>query len=528
MFISVALSDLLLKAIKHTKMRLLRLYDLSEDALRRVLFYAHLQLADLLKTGDTLLQLKLFHALEDTHWAATTSGLVQIWQYSRFTKPRRLRLHPAIKSETVYSSIHSLESRVNLFKSLNPAVRYENDALLSRFTLDEIRQHTLKCEYNIRLLHQLLLAPWATNLTIIHINGLNLNEYGSFTDTDTDESPFRSLRKLTMSCCTLRNWPTIALSSALHTLNLEGNNLMYIPSRVSKLAGLTDLRLCHNLIMALPNELRALSQLTCLNLGCNVLMGVSNDEYNNNDRHDITVTQKDGLCVEKGFDSLEELYLYNNELIVEPIPIDFYKQRGKTLRVLNLSDVNIGLLPPEISYMIKLERLFISNCRLKALPVDLGQLPCLVDLKLNSLEPIIMPDGFMALEELEMNGGGFKSIDFSRTCPKLQRLNLSFSKTIEMENLYLLAPTLVELSLEGCGIDRLPNGVDKCVNLEWLVLSDNPLLQTIPETIAKLSKLETIMIVKCPGIDKSKLPKTNNFVEEESDAITLIIKRWFD
>ncbi|MBK6830009.1 MAG: leucine-rich repeat domain-containing protein [Flavobacteriales bacterium] len=145
------------------------------------------------------------------------------------------------------------------------------------------------------------------------------------------------------------------------------------------------------------------------------------------------------------------------------------------VRILDLSDQHIGLLPREIALLINLEELRLHNDDLTELPEEIGDLRKLriLDLSGNPIRhlPVHFKDLNM-LDELYLNGDS------------------NFDLEQDMKTLALL-PHLRILHLENDGITLLPESIASLHHLEELYLNDNK-LRTFPSAVIRMDHLKLL------------------------------------
>ena len=169
----------------------------------------------------------------------------------------------------------------------------------------------------------------------------------------------------------------------------------------------------------------------------------------------------------------------------------------QNLKVLDLRNNVLQTFPPQLTELLKLEELHVSNCQLADLPNSLANLQQLktVDLsnnlfkglpfsitKLRNLCKLYLSDGY-----LQNICGEIKNL------VNLERLQLTNNKLTSLpEGLFELV-NLKKLYLNNNKLTSLHDNVGNLVNLEYLVLNQNKLAK-IPETIGNLKELRYLNI----------------------------------
>ncbi len=140
---------------------------------------------------------------------------------------------------------------------------------------------------------------------------------------------------------------------AIQTLDVSRNELSDVSAFLLRLPGLESADLQHNRLSTLPAELGKLRRLRVLRL----------------DFNDIS-----SLPQSIGDLPLETLSVCKNRLFTLPTTIG---KLSNTLKVLNVSDNSISVLPSEIGSLLALEELYLHNNRLSGFPCSLAQLKSL-------------------------------------------------------------------------------------------------------------------------------------------------------
>lgn len=222
--------------------------------------------------------------------------------------------------------------------------------------------------------------------------------------------------------------------------------------------------------------------------------------------------------------SLIQLHLEDN-LIYGPIPSEISKLVSLTLLNLSSNKLN-GSIPPNLSLMRKLERVFLANNSLSGeIPSTIGQIQHLglLDLSRNKLSGSI-PDNFSNLTQLrrlllydnQLSGTIPPSLG---KCVNLDILDLSHNKisgvipaeVAALANLKLYlnlsrnnldGPLPLELSKMDMVLaidlsmnnlfDRIPPQLESCIALEYLNLSGNSLEGPLPYSLGQLPYIQAL------------------------------------
>ncbi len=230
-------------------------------------------------------------------------------------------------------------------------------------------------------------------LKLTQLMELNLarNKLSNFNGLDK----LKNLTNLDLDSCNLTKIPEEVFElTNLTTLYLNTNDIQSIPQKISRLKKLTSLLLRSNKFIQFPLKITTLRNLQKLWLGNNLLKSLTKDISHLN--------------------NLISLELYNCNLSSFPTEI----LSLKNLSYLDLSNYDFGnsdyinsihALPSEITWLEKLENLFLNNNQIKKLSKELPQL------KILSLEgnPVAIPPPEIAIEkdyEDKNSGGNIKRI----------------------------------------------------------------------------------------------------------------------
>ncbi|KAJ9551522.1 hypothetical protein OSB04_015567 [Centaurea solstitialis] len=182
------------------------------------------------------------------------------------------------------------------------------------------------------------------------------------------------------------------LSLGSKELSLGGNGLSVVPPQVWETSGITKVDLSKNSIEVLPVELSSCASLETLILSRNKIQ-------------EWPSAILESLC------NLVCLKLDGNSL--RQIPSDGFKAASK-LQVLDLSG-NAGCLPesPAFSFLLQLEELYLRRMQVSEIREDLLSLPKLriLDMSQNSIQ--LIPEGFKdatSLQELRLSDNNISAL----------------------------------------------------------------------------------------------------------------------
>jgi Leucine-rich repeat (LRR) protein len=147
--------------------------------------------------------------------------------------------------------------------------------------------------------------------------------------------------------------------------------------------------------------------------------------------------------------------------------------------------MNLHDLPPSISRLVKLKKLYMGNKKVEKLPKDIGQFKSLEVLHLNKCKQLkTLPKSFRCLEQLE-------ELQISEN-PCLEVLLERFGK-VKAFNYLNIGGCLVE---EGIGLVSNFGDLAKLKSLDL----DGNLMSTIPESFKDLNALVTLQMSQCPNL----------------------------
>lgn len=193
-------------------------------------------------------------------------------------------------------------------------------------------------------------------------------------------------------------------------------------------------------------------------------------------------------------------------------------------------------LPDLVSEIAHLKTLHLSDCDLRELPHDLGNLGLLETLKLHDNQRLhAVPDTLgqlSSLKHLEIVGSGVRELPAMHGLANLEHLAIQHSpltwlprdignarklKTLSLAHTYLREipasignlSKLTELNLQhNVGLTSVPDSIGQLRHLKTLDLSDCPQLRAVPASVGKLHQLKTLDLRGCTGLTMQGLPKS--------------------
>ncbi|TYI03282.1 hypothetical protein ES332_A11G327000v1 [Gossypium tomentosum] len=257
------------------------------------------------------------------------------------------------------------------------------------------------------------------------------------------------------NCSILETFPEILdTMEEMYKLDLSGTALKELPSSITNLIGLKDLRLnnCQNLI-CLPNSFYKLKSLELFSLeGCSRLEIFPEIMETMERLYELDLS---GTALKElpssiaNLIGLKYLGLNNCENLV-CLPDSFYKL--KSLEIFNVKGCSrLEIFPEIMDTMERLYELDLIGTALKELPSSIGNLISLKDFRLNNCENLIyLPNSFYKLQSLE-------------------KFNLKGCSRLEI--FPEIMDSLYELDLSRTVLKELPSSIDNLIGLKDLRLN---------------------------------------------------------
>eukprot|EP00698_Gefionella_okellyi_P002870 TRINITY_DN12736_c0_g1_i1.p1 TRINITY_DN12736_c0_g1~~TRINITY_DN12736_c0_g1_i1.p1 ORF type:complete len:867 (-),score=181.13 TRINITY_DN12736_c0_g1_i1:75-2675(-) len=292
-----------------------------------------------------------------------------------------------------------------------------------------------------------------------------------------------SLQKLNLHRNNFTEFPAaVGALSQLKLLNLTRNEIVEVPGDVlGRMVALVELRLANNLITALPSEIGNLTQLTQLHITQNALSTLPSEfgrlaSLTVCDMSDNKLSSLPVDCL-SGCTALGSLNWFGNKL--PSVGIDW--SACTKLHEIDMSFNPLSELPTTLLKLPSLHRLYAFSCAITRIQ-DFGDVSGFNAMKITELYMGNNPFGALhtkigamaGVKILSVFGCGLSSLPAS---------------------LYM-ATSLVKLRLAGNNLTTLP-GLELLVNLDELVLSDNPFQLSAFKALRALTKLIHLEMCNC-------------------------------
>jgi hypothetical protein len=176
---------------------------------------------------------------------------------------------------------------------------------------------------------------------------------------------------------------------------------------------------------------------------------------------------------------------------------DWIEENCKNLTDLDLSEVGLTYLPPEICQLSQLQTLDLDQNQLTSLPAEIGQLPRLQRLYLNQNQLTRLPAEIGQLSQLRwlfLNQNQLASLPAEiGQLSQLLWLDSSQNQLVALPTEIGQLSQLEELILNQNQLTSLPAEIGQLSQLQELNLNRNQ-LATLPAEIGQLSELQTLKL----------------------------------
>ena len=172
--------------------------------------------------------------------------------------------------------------------------------------------------------------------------------------------------------------------------------------------------------------------------------------------------------------------------------------------LLDLSGLNLGTVPDEVSTLTDLAKLNLDYTQLTALPDWLSSLTNLAELRLSGNDLESLPDSFGSMTSL---AGLFLDNNRLRTLPgilcslsNLVLLSLDNNQLTTLPDMLGSLSNLALLSLRGNQLTTLPDVLSSIPSIRHLFFNNNQ-LETLPDWLGSMPSLQTFSLVGNPLTD---------------------------
>eukprot|EP00249_Psilotum_nudum_P013002 c24096_g2_i2 orf=674-1474(-) len=166
---------------------------------------------------------------------------------------------------------------------------------------------------------------------------------------------------------------------------------------------------------------------------------------------------------------------------------------GRSVRTLDATHNRLVDLPVEISGLVNLQRLMLSENQLQRLPSTLGRLQSLKVLTLDENRLTTLPDELGLLVRLE-------------------RLSISRNSVSSLPSIIGSLRNLTLLNVSHNRLRYLPESLGSCFSLEELLANDN-MMEELPLSLCSLSHLKSL------GLDNNKLKQMPAMIFKDCTAL---------
>ncbi|KAG0598440.1 hypothetical protein M758_12G073700 [Ceratodon purpureus] len=366
-----------------------------------------------------------------------------------------------------------------------------------------------------------------TKLFCKELRVLILNDCRNLKELPQDICKLVNLKYLNLSWCRyLESLPdTFSELSSLETLNLEGcYHIEHVPpSLCAGLKKLKVLNMCRVFIEALPVNFGQLQNLREVSFKYNTYLRKLPDSFSMlsnletlNLEQCVQFQELPSVC------GLKKLKVLNmRQTSVQLLPHDFGQLQS--LRQVDFSScTRLKKLPHSFSELSNLETLNLSKCKqvqelppicglkklralnmcktsLQVLPEDFGQLQSLTTVDFSSCETLMMlPNTFSELSDLEILDlwGCKQLVMFLHSVSglkKLRVLNMGATSVVQLPEDFGQLQSLREVNFSYCRfLKNLPNSFSDLSNLDTLNLWGCKQIQELPLSLCKLKKLSVL------------------------------------
>ncbi|MDO9512937.1 MAG: hypothetical protein Q7J34_14375 [Bacteroidales bacterium] len=277
----------------------------------------------------------------------------------------------------------------------------------------------------------------------------------------------------------------------IRIVDIQENQLNFIPKGLSRLPLLQALYLGNNKIREIPDFINALQNLQILSLHHNNIRRLNDSIKQLNKLEIIDLSYNNGLDADEVFakfssmPGLKRIYLSGCGFKNLPVSISGLLEAEH----INLSD-NALVSPPQYLFqLIKLKELYLSKNGIREINKDIGYMEALEVLVLDNNELSEMPPAAGTLGRLtylDLSANKFKNFpDSLCRLPVLAELRLANNQIVDLTPWIGELTTLKILDLSGNRIKELPEELARIGGLKLLILKGNPISREEQKRIRK-------------------------------------------
>lgn len=208
---------------------------------------------------------------------------------------------------------------------------------------------------------------------------------------------------------------------------------------------------------------------------------------------------------------------------LQRLPDDIDRLNNTDITSLNLSNNQLTFLPDSIGNLRKLEELYVSGNQLISLPESICNLKNLYLLVVDRNQIVSIPERIGDLHNLTtlfMNNNQIVSIPESiEHLQFLEKINLEHNRLSSLPESIGDLQSLEILEFGSNSLSSLPESIGNLQNLGYLDLKDNQ-LASLPESMGNLQNLYTLILSGNPSL--TRLPESIVNLTEEELEINII------
>lgn len=372
--------------------------------------------------------------------------------------------------------------RINGLNFLVNQQTFAHLGTLSQLTLTNVKIDSTTFQRTLTSLTQLETLALETirslrNLSLGELKNLKSLELSANSDLLVNATTFAGLPGLER--LSIRNQQTVDMAglcslTQLRTLSISGiRTPTQIPDCIDQLNQLAELRIESVPLSRLSDRIGFLKQVQKLSL-----------DHCGLDSLPATIAQ---------LTNLKELGLQGNKLRQMP---NIWKMTN--LRVLNIANNQLTVLPEDIGRLTHLETLAAYNNKLTQLPASIGRLANLqlVSLQANQLEQLPEELGKLRkLQSLFLNNNQLTGLPASiGQLDSLKRLLIGNNRLKSLPATFSQLKSLIELHIGTNELTALPANFGALPTLTNLTIETNPITE-LPASICELRRLESLTIM---------------------------------